>query len=99
MEDVDLRGSNLDSTTMIRTILDYSRLKNASFKGSVLTGASFKETNMRNTDFSGAIFTNAKHLTYNQLSKVKTLYNTKGIPDSIETKLRQNKPELFDDPN
>ena len=66
-------------------------LSNSTFIFNVVSNTIFSEANL-----SGAIL-RAKDLTFDQLSKAKTLYNARLYPE-LEKQLRDKHPELFEEP-
>ena len=79
---VDLIGANLEGTDLIG-----ANLEGANLEGADLSGANFYWANL----------SEAKNLTIDQLSKVKTLYNAKLDKELLNT-LKDTHPDLFESP-
>jgi uncharacterized protein YjbI with pentapeptide repeats len=107
-----LQGANLEGTYLIRTILvgcdlikanlEGADLKEANLEGAILMEANLKgailmRANLKEVNLQGAYLTEAKGLTSDQLSKVKTLYKAELDPE-LEKPLREKFPALFDEP-
>jgi|GEM_PF-5445377 len=78
--------------------LEYANLSNANLEYANLSNANLEYANLSNANLSNANLEGAKNLTYKQLTKVRTLYKTTGIPPEIESKLRETHPHLFEKP-
>jgi uncharacterized protein YjbI with pentapeptide repeats len=98
----------VEGATLENAYISESNFKNANLKGtnlnrSTLNNVYFEEANLEGASFEGAslegsILKGAKNLTVDQLSKAKTLYNTK-LDKELENELRAKYPHLFDEPH
>ncbi|NUQ23084.1 MAG: pentapeptide repeat-containing protein [Saprospiraceae bacterium] len=86
-----LRGANLREVHLEETNLRGAYLRWANLRWANLRGANLVETNLREANLIGADLREA------DLSNTFSLYQCKGIPENILTKLKQEKPELFED--
>ena len=84
----DLQGANLQG----------ANLQGANLQGANLQGADLEKANLRGADLEGANLKGAKNLTINQLSIVKTLYDTK-LSEELLIPLKKKYPDLFEKPN
>jgi hypothetical protein len=79
------------NTNLIHVSFENSFLDNVSFEGAKFKHeVSFKNSILRKVNFNGAV-----GCSYIEFSKVKYIQECDGIPETIEKKLRKNKPELF----
>ena len=62
-----------------------------------LEGANLQGANLSEADLSGADLKQAKNLTIDQLSKVKTLYDAK-LDEQYLIPLKEKYPALFEEP-
>ncbi|MBU4308028.1 MAG: hypothetical protein L6428_12915 [Candidatus Aminicenantes bacterium] len=67
-------------------------------KQELLNEANFERLDLTNFDFEEMDFKDAKNLTWEQLSKVKTLYGAKNLNPLIQEKLKNEFPHLFEKP-
>ena len=72
-------------------------LKDAHLEGACLKGAHLEEADLTGTNFEGADLKQAKDLTIDQLSKVKTLYKAE-LDESLHSVLIEKYPALFEEP-
>ena len=72
--------------------LDWTDLKWAHFDN-----ADLRRANLNDADLEGANLKGVKELTIDQLSQVKTLYNTK-LDDELLKPLKEKYPALFEEP-
>ena len=97
--EANLIGASLIEAKLIAAKLIGAKLRGASLIGANLRGANLIGANFIGTNLSGADLRGAKGLTHKQLSKVKSLYLTIGVPNYIEAKLLANDDRhLFDPP-
>jgi uncharacterized protein YjbI with pentapeptide repeats len=68
------------------------------FEEAILDGANFERANFEGTDFKKADLRGAYNLSFDQLSKVKTLYDAK-LDKEILIELKKEYPILFEKPN
>jgi len=87
LEGADLTGAHLEEAYMIDVHLEKSVLRDAHLEGADLTG----------TNLEGADLKQAKNLTIDQLSKVKTLYDAK-LDEQYLIPLKEKYPTLFEEP-
>lgn len=83
-----LKEARLEGAHLERANLVWANLEGADLEGAHLKGAYLEKTNLRK----------AKHLSLDQLSKVKTLYNAK-LDKELEIPLREKYPALFEKPD
>ena len=105
LREADFTNSNLSGAKLYRARLKFAKFNNANLDSaelqhSHLQGADLRNANLKNTNLKRAILleaniSQAKGITYEQLSRVLTLYKTIGIPNKIKARLKQNHPELF----
>lgn len=99
-----LAGANLEEAILSKANLEGSLLAAASLKGAHLNGANFKGANLQwsnlekadleEANFEEANLGGARHLTVEQLSKAKTLYEAK-LDEELENTLREKYPHLL----
>lgn len=77
--------------------LEDAHLEDANFRKANLKRANLKGAFLLNTNFERADLRGAKNLTIDQLSQVKTLYNTK-LDKELLIPLKEKYPSLFDKP-
>ena len=99
---LDFKGTNLQKTNLSGANLSGVKLSEVELSGAKLSGAKLSEVNLKGTNLkeanlSKANLSGAKHLTYDQLSKVKTLYNAK-LDDELLIPLKEKYPALFEKP-
>jgi hypothetical protein len=102
LQRANLRGAQLDSANLWKANLQEAVLWEANLQGAELFGTNLQRAGLLGVDLQGADLlgvdlTHAKNLTISQLSKTKSLYNTKLDPvllDSIKTMY----PELRKEP-
>jgi hypothetical protein len=95
LENVKFLGSNLKNVQF-----SSSNLTNVKFENSKLVGVKFIRCNLTNasffnSDLSFANFSFSEGLTVDQLSKAKSLHDSKGLPSEIESTLRKSYSHLF----
>jgi uncharacterized protein YjbI with pentapeptide repeats len=78
-------------------------LRNANFEKAILRGANLNEANLQDTNLCGAdlqeaTLEGAYHLSFDQLSKVKTLFDAK-LDEKLFIKLKERYPALFEVPD
>lgn len=88
MNYADLNGANLDGAHLHFTNLVGVNLATANLKGANLNGANLSDAYLAGT-----------YLTINQALISKSLYNCRGLHDSIRIAISKNKPKLFNIPN
>ena len=69
--------ANLDGANLLQTKLNVANLKGANLMWADLTVAKLDATNLQDANLQGADLKGAHDLSFDQLSKAKTLYNTK----------------------
>ena len=97
---VTLEHSDLSRAELVNAKLSNANLKNAILVSANLTGADLKHAKLDNADLSNAILSGVTNLSVNQLVKVKSLFDCKGLDKDLSMQLKKIKPELFkrDDP-
>lgn len=98
----------LDETQLQRTNFGYAQLKNASLFGAKLNSANLSFAQLQGAELAGAQFDNAllwltnlkgaKHLTIEQLSKVKTLYQAE-LDSALAEQVKNLYPHLLQEPD
>ena len=107
LREADLTGAGLTRADLTRADLEGAILTEAYLTGADLTradlrGANLREANLREADFTGADLADIRRAIYKRLASVKSLYKTQGLeivlrPEEL-TKLKTEKPELFEPP-
>lgn len=107
-----LNGAHLQEVYFINSCLNLAQLEKASLNGAHLERIYFRVANLSNSNLSdadlliadptdasleGMNLIEAKNLTVDQLSKVKTLYDAELDPE-LEMPLREKYPALFEEP-
>jgi BTB/POZ domain-containing protein KCTD9 len=92
-EGKDLRGANL-----IGANLKGANLQEANLQGANLYKADLQLANFYRADLKEANLVRAHHSSIDQLSKVKTLHNTK-LDEEILIPLKEKYPALFEKPS
>ncbi|MBN8681875.1 MAG: pentapeptide repeat-containing protein [Chitinophagales bacterium] len=92
----NLSSTKLFSASFIGTSLISANLSNAELGSAFFELVEFRNANLKGTDLSHTIFKFTwDGPTVPQLKECKSLYRSKGIPDSTLTQLRQTHPHLF----
>lgn len=91
-------GANFQDAYLIKTVLENSFLIKTNFRNAQLMEANLKNSYLMGTDFENASLykadlRGAKGLTYEQLSKAKTLYMTE-MDDEIREQVMEKSPQL-----
>jgi uncharacterized protein YjbI with pentapeptide repeats len=86
----DLRGANLQGVDLIETNLQGANLQEAN-----LRGANLEEANLQEADLTEANLQGARNLSLYQLSKVKTLHDTK-LDEELLIQFKKKYPTLFE---
>ena len=89
----DLQGVDLQGADLYGADFQGANLQGTNLEGANLEGANLKETNLE-----GANLKRAKNLSFNQLSKVKTLYATI-LDGELLISLKEKYPTLFEKPD
>lgn len=97
LEGADLMGANLAGTYLEEANLVGANLMGANLTAARLTYARLERANLEGANLQGADLREARNLSLDQLSKVKTLYNTK-LDKELLIPLKENYPALFDKP-
>jgi len=92
LQQTDFLGANLQEAS-----LDNANLQQAVLNGANLQQANFSDADLKNADLGYAYVIEAKNLTINQLSKVKTLYKAKLDPHLLE-QVKKCCPHLLEEP-
>ena len=93
----NLEQANLEKTNLQKANLGSANLKSANLKNANLSRANLREADLSVAELQEADFTGVKNLTIEQVSKAKTLYQTKLDPDLME-QLRKCCPHLLENP-
>lgn len=82
---------------MYRANLKGAHLSDANLKGAGLSNANLEDARLERANLEEADLKNARGLTIEQLSKVKTLYKAKLDPELIE-QIKEEYPHLLEKP-
>lgn len=85
---VDLAGADLRRVNLQDCALVNANLANADLRGADLTGAKLQGANLADAQFDAV----------DQLAQAASLYQTQGLPPSIEAELKQHHAHLFRKP-
>lgn len=114
LSNADLPMSDLTMSDLTSANLSNANLTGANLAMSTLTGANLSETNLTGADLTVANLTDANlswanlrdadlnqalGLTFEILITCSSLYGTDGLPDDVKAKLKETKPELFENPD
>ena len=99
----NLQGANLKEAELLRANFQGANLQGANLqkinlRGGNLRGANLDNTNLRDADLRGVDFQDAKNITFELLSKVKTLFQVIGLSPGLKTILKKKMPKLFEEP-
>ncbi len=97
LENANLQNADLQFAQLQFSELTNTNLQNANLTRCDLQVANFSGSNLQNATFIFANLEKARNLTIDQLLKAKTLYRIK-LPDGMEAKIRDLKPELLKKP-
>jgi proteasome lid subunit RPN8/RPN11 len=97
LEGTDLVGANLEGADLMGANLARANLEEANLKKANLRSANLKEAALKGADFEGANLKGALHLSIEQLSEAKTLYNAK-LDEELLIPLKEKYPILFEKP-
>lgn len=92
LENANLSGANLENASLVGVNLRWADLSRVNFKKASCKEADFTKANLQGADLTGAYF-----LTSDQLSKARSLYNTK-LDEELSNILKDKHPELFENP-
>ena len=95
---MNLEGANLEEANLGGTNLRETNLKWTKLKGINLKEANLQEANLEGANFEATLLEWAYGLSLDQLSKVKTLYDTKW-DEKLLIQLKEKHPVLFEEPN
>jgi uncharacterized protein YjbI with pentapeptide repeats len=95
----NLKGSDLRMAKLVGANLEKANLERTDLRMANLEGANLEKANLEGANLEEANLMRAKELTFNQLSKVKTLYHAKLEDKSLCKKLKEKYPTLFIEPN
>ena len=103
LEGAILIDAHLEGAKLINAHLEGARLERASLEGASLLdahfeGADFEETNLNGAYLKETHLLGAHYLSFDQLSKVKTLYKAE-LDKELDIPLREKYPALFEKPN
>lgn len=90
---VDLRHGDLSCANLSGANLSSANLNGADLRYANLSHADLSHADLSHTNFNKAI------ISTETLMKAKTLYQCKGLTDTIKREILEKKPELFDAPN
>ncbi|MCK5122565.1 MAG: pentapeptide repeat-containing protein [Candidatus Pacebacteria bacterium] len=97
LKHADFRNANLSSANFQDTDdTDDNNLQYAIFQGANLSNANFQDADLFDADFQNAFCKNT-NFKIEQLSKVKTLYNTELDPELMK-QMKKKYPHLFEKP-
>ena len=94
LQGANLQGANLRGANLIEAHIEGSILTGANLIGANLQGANLEGANFEGANLEGAKFREAHYLTFEQLSKVKTLHDAK-LDEELLIKLKEKFPFLF----
>ena len=92
LEEADLQGAHLQGAKLQGADLQGADLQGAQLQEAILQEADLAKTNLQRANLRGV-----KNLSLDQLSKVKTLYNTK-LDNELLIPLKKKYPALFEKP-
>jgi uncharacterized protein YjbI with pentapeptide repeats len=95
--EIRFEGANLIGAGLKRVDLKGAHLKGAHLEGADLEGADLEGADLEGADLTGAKLEEASGLSVDQLSKVKTLHNTK-LDEELFLLLNKKYPTLFEVP-
>ena len=105
LEKANLEGANFEGACLIEAHLNGAELRGVNLQAANLGGANLEDADLQEANLKGASFkeanptrtdlTKAEHLTLNQLSKAKTLYETK-LDEKLLIPLKRKYPALFE---
>jgi uncharacterized protein YjbI with pentapeptide repeats len=108
LSDANLENADLSEANLENAVLSDANLKNAVLSDANLENADLEEANLENADLSEANLKNAnllyanlieaKFLTIEQLSKVKTLYETE-LDSNLLKQVKEKYPHLLEKPD
>ena len=94
----NLTGTNLTGANIGQAILEEANLARADLKSAHLEGANLRMAILVDANLEMANLIGAQHLSLDQLSKVKTLYNAK-LDEELLIPLKEKYPALFEKPD
>lgn len=100
LTNTNLENSNLEESFMPRVKLSWSILNKTNFASAnlyyaTLDGVDLKTVNFTNTDLSRINFSKTKNITFEQLSKARSLYKVHWLNKKLKLELENKCPELF----
>jgi hypothetical protein len=97
LQEAILFGANLQEANLYRANLQDAGLWEAKLQGADLSGANLQEADLSGANLQEAYLKEAKNLTIEQLSKVKTLYKAQ-LDSELREKLKKSYPHLLEAP-
>jgi uncharacterized protein YjbI with pentapeptide repeats len=91
----NFKEANLQEADLTEVNLEGANLEKANLKWTYFIGANFKEANLQEADLTEANLQGARNLSLYQLSKVKTLHDTK-LDEELLIQLKKKYPTLFE---
>ncbi len=99
LDAANLRDANLYDADLVGASLVAARLEGANLEFGKLMGSNFISAELKDANLNGARLDNAKNLTIDQLSKVATLYNVKGIDPELMVQVKEEHSRLLANPS
>jgi len=98
-----LKGAFLQFTNLEKAFLQFANLKGANLEDAYLKDANLEDANLKDANLEGAVLdgTNlrgVRNLSFDQLSKVNTLYNAK-LDEKLLTLIKEKRPSLLLNPH
>lgn len=99
LKEASLTQANLSAADLSGASLNKADLREAVLNIAILIRADLKEANLKGAFWVGANLTSTMGLTFQVLKQCSSLYQAKGVPQDILTRLKQENPELFENPS
>lgn len=97
LEEVNFKGANLHWAFLKRADLEGANLQDVNLKEACLKGADLENTRFKDADLEKADLRETSSLSFEQLSNVKSLYETK-LDKDLLIELKKKCPKLFEKP-
>ena len=91
----ELQGLRLTNAEIKNSLIVHAYLNNANLERANLSGTDLSKTDLSGANLSGANLSGVKGLTFNQLKSVKSLYETMGLEQGLQSKLKREYANLF----
>lgn len=98
LSEAHLMGANLAGANLVKANLSRTDLTGADLRKANLIETDLSETHLTGADLGGVNLWEAKFISIEQLSKVKTLYQSQNLAPELKERIEQDYPHLLEKP-